>query len=58
MHYIRFLKCMLKCENILECEIATLPECQKYNKVVIPLSGNFRMDQYVSWGLSKEEMNL
>ena len=25
---------------------------------VIIWSGNFGMDQYVSWGLSKEEMNL
>ena len=27
-------------------------------KKVIIWSGNFGMDQYVSWGLSKEEMNL
>ena len=31
-----------------------MPKCKK----VIAWSGNFRMDQYVSWGLSKEEMNL
>ena len=27
--YHRFLKWKLKCENILECELAALPECQK-----------------------------
>ena len=25
---------------------------------VIAWSGNFGMDQYISWGLSKDEMNL
>ena len=55
--YHRFLKCKLKCKNILECELAAFPECQKCQKVIAWL-GNFRMDQYVSWGLSKEEMNL
>ena len=53
----RFLKWKLKCENILECELAALPEWQKCKKV-IAWSSNFGMDQYVSWGLSKEEMNL
>ena len=43
--------------NILECEFAALPECQKCNKV-IAWSSNFGMDQYISWGLSKDEMNL
>ena len=55
--YHRFLEWKLKCENILECELAALPECQKCKKV-ITWSGNFGMDQYISWGLSKEEMNL
>ena len=55
--YHRFLKWKLKCENILECELATLPESQKCKKV-IAWSSYFGMDQYVSWGLSKEEMNL
>ena len=27
--YDRFLKWKLKCENILECELTALPECQK-----------------------------
>ena len=55
--YHKFLKWKLKCENILECELAILLECQKCTKV-ISWSGNFGMDQYVSWGLSKEELNL
>ena len=53
----RFLKWKLKCENILECELAVLPECQKCKKV-IAWSSHFGMDQYVSWVLSKEDMNL
>ena len=53
----RFLKWKLKCENILECEHSALPECQKCKKVIM-WSSNFGMDHYVSWGLSKEEMNL
>ena len=55
--YHRFLKWKLKCENILEYELAALPECQKCKKV-IAWSSNFGMDQYVSWGVSKDEMNL
>ena len=55
--YHRFFKWKLKCENILECELTALPEHQKCKKV-IAWSGDFGMDQYVSWGLSKEEMNL
>ena len=58
--YHRFLKWKLKCKNILECKLDTLPECHECQKCkkVIAWSDNFRMDQYVSWGLSKEEMNL
>ena len=55
--YHKFLKWKLKCKNILECELIALPECQKCKKV-IAWSGNFGMDQYISWGLSKDEMNL
>ena len=47
----------LKCENILECELTALPECQKCLKV-IPWSGNFGMDQYISWGVSKDAMKF
>ena len=55
--YHRFLKWKLKCENILECELASLLECQKCKKV-ITWSDDFGMDQYISCGLFKEEMNL
>ena len=55
--YHRFLKWKLKCKNILECELTAFPKCQKCQKV-IAWSGDFGMDQYVFWGLSKEDMNL
>ena len=38
--YHRFLKWKLKCKNILQCELAALPKCQKCKKV-IPSSGDF-----------------
>ena len=53
----RFLKWHLKCENILECELAALPEHQKCKKV-IPWSGDFGMDQYMSWSLPSDELTL
>ena len=34
-----------------------LPERRQCKKV-IPLSGDFGMDQYVSWSLSNEELTL
>ena len=55
--YHRFLKWKLKCKNILECELTALPKCQKCKKVIM-WSGNFGMDKYVSWGLTKDDMNL
>ena len=55
--YHRFLKWKLKSENILECEPGALPECQKCKKV-ITWSAEFGIDQYISWWLSKDEMNL
>ena len=55
--YHWFLKWKLKCENILECELAALPEPQQCKKV-IAWSGDFGMDQYVFWGLTKEELKL
>ena len=45
--YHRFLNWPLKCENILECELAMLPEKRECKKVFIQ-SGDFGMDQYVS----------
>ena len=55
--YHIFLKWRLKCKNILECELAALSECQKCKKVVA-WSGDFGMDQYVSWSLPKEDISL
>ena len=45
--YHRFLKCKIKCENILDCELAVLSEARKCKKVVA-WSGDFGIDQYVS----------
>ena len=45
--YHRFLKWCLKCETILEGELAALPEKQKCQKVIVWL-GDFGMDLYVS----------
>ena len=55
--YHRFLKWCLKCENILECELAMLPEKRQCKKV-IAWSGDFGMDQYVSWNLSTDELMI
>ena len=55
--YHRFLKWCLKCETILDCELANLPEKQKCQKV-IAWSGDFGMDLYISWSLPKEEFTL
>ena len=55
--YHRFLKWKLKCKNILDCELVMLPESNKCKKD-IAWSGNFGMDQYVSWCLSTDELNL
>ena len=55
--YHRFLKWKLKCENILDCELAMLPESKKCKKVIV-WSGDFGMDQYVSWCLPAEDLNL
>ena len=55
--YHRFLMWHLKCENILECELAALPLWQQCKKV-IAWSGDFGMDQYVSWCLPAEELFL
>ena len=55
--YHRFLKWRLKCKNILECKLVALPEPQQCKKI-IAWSGDFGMDQYVSWSLIKEELKL
>ena len=55
--YHKFLKCKLKCENILDYELAMLPHSRKCKKV-IAWSGDLSMDQYVSWCLPISELNL
>ena len=55
--YHRFLKWKIKYENILEYEIAMLPEARKCKKV-IAWSGDFGLDQYISWSLPQEELCL
>ena len=55
--YHRFLKWCLMCENILECELAMLPEKRQCKKV-IAWSGDFGMDQYVSCNLSTDKLKL
>ena len=55
--YHTFLKWHLKCENVLECELAMLSERRKCKKV-ITCRGDFGMDQYVSWSLLPEELML
>ena len=51
--YHKFLKWHHKCENILECELAALPECLQCKKI-IAWSGDFGM----SWGLPSAELTL
>ena len=55
--YHRFLNWKLKCENILDCKLAMLPDSKKCKKV-IAWSGDFGMDQYVSWCLPPEDLSL
>ena len=55
--YHMFLKWKLKCENILDCELAMSPEAKKYKNVIV-WSGDFGMDQYVSWCLPTEHLSL
>ena len=55
--YHRFLKWKLKCENVLDCELAMLPESKKCKKVIV-WRGDFGMDHYVSWCLPTEILSL
>ena len=50
-------KWKLKCENILDCALAMLPELKKC-KNFIAWSGDFGMDQYVSWFLPADDLRL
>ena len=53
--YNRFLKWKIRCINFLECELAMLSEARKCKKV-IAWSGDFGLDQYISWNLTNEEL--
>ena len=55
--YNRFVKRKLKCEHILDCELAMLSEARKCKKVVA-WSGDFGIDQYISWDLTPEQTSL
>ena len=55
--YHRFFKWKLRCKNILDYELVMLPESKKCKKVIV-WSGDFGMDQYVSWCLPKEDLSL
>ena len=55
--YHRLLKWKLKCENILDCDLAMLPD-SKTCKKFIACSGDFGMDQYVSGCLPADELNF
>ena len=55
--YHKFLKWKIKHENILDCELAMLSEDRKC-KEVIAWSGDFGIDQCVSWCLPPEDLYL
>ena len=55
--YHQFLKWKLKCENILNCELATLSETRQCKKL-ISWSGDDGMDLVVSWGLNDKDITL
>ena len=55
--YNRFLKWKIKCENILDCELAMLSEARKCKKNC-SWSGDFGIDQYISWCLPPEDLCL
>ena len=55
--YHRFLKWKLKCENILDCKLAVLPESKKCKKA-IAWSGDFGVDQYASRCLPMDDLRL
>ena len=59
--YHRFLKWKLKCENILDCELAMFPDSKKCKKIIV-WSGDFGMVWilvwYVSWYLPPEDLRF
>ena len=55
--YHQLLKWKLKCDNILDCELATLSETRQCKKL-ISCSDNDGMDLGVSWGLTDSDITL
>ena len=53
----RFIRWKIKCQNILNCELAILQESAKCKKV-IQWSGDAGLDMYISWALPTEEVIL
>ena len=53
----RFLRWRIKCENILDCQLAILQENAKC-KQQIQWSGDAGLGVYISWNLPKEEITL
>ena len=53
----RFIRWKIKCENILDCELAILQESAKC-KEVIQRSGNPRLVMYISWALPTADVTL
>ena len=53
----RLIKWRIKCENILDCQLAILQENAKH-KQVIQWWGDAGLDMYISWNLPKEEITL
>ena len=53
----RFIRWRIKCENILDCQLAILQENAKC-KQVIKWSGDAGLNMYISWNLLKEEITL
>ena len=47
----------MKCETILDCELANLPTKQKCQKI-IAWSGDFGMELYASWNIPKADLML
>ena len=53
----RFIRWRIKCENILDCQLAILHENAKC-KQLIQWSGDAGLDMYISWNLHPEEITL
>ena len=53
----RFIRWKIKCENILDCELAILQGSAKCKKG-IQWSGDAGLDMCISWALSTEKVTL